>query len=78
MPHTEAKHYGYEFLQDINKHYKLYGNGNQRVIIPTNGIGEVIAYIISGVEIIHQSWNEVKRNHPMYSSIDDKVEAVSR
>jgi hypothetical protein len=68
---TEAKRYNYEFLQNINQQYQLYGNGARRLIIHKNGIGEIIAYVIMGTQQEPVSWKFLKTTHP---TIDDMVE----
>ena len=69
---TEAKKYGFEFLQKINQDYSLYGNANRRVIAHHKGEGEIISYVICGTEIELFSWNLFKKDSPVHS-IDDMV-----
>ena len=68
--HHEARVYGFEFLNSINKTYSLYGNGLRRLIVPRGTNGQMIAYVIKGADIELLSWNEVKANHPMNSGLE--------
>ena len=66
----EARVYGFSYLQSINSDYALYGNGLRRLIIPKGQCGQIIAYVIKGADIELLSWDEVKANHPMNSSLE--------
>jgi len=73
VPHiTEAKKYGFNFLQRINEYYSLYGNGLRRIIVNHRGEGDIFSYIICGNDIEPFSWNIFKNNSPVHS-IDDTV-----
>ena len=77
-PSEEAKHYGYSFLQKINKKFDLYGYGHRRLIIPstplpTPSTDGIISYAIIGGDIEPMPWEQIKTNHPNNAALEERV-----